>query len=201
MTPAEHDAFLTKVRGRVQPGDLWVLTGSLPPGLPVEFYAELIDIVQGAGATAVLDTSGPALRAGCAKRPFLVKPNAEEAQELTGQAVDAGAGGAAAVRSFLAAGAQRVALSLGPDGLLLGDGQQVVYARPPRVPVKTAVGAGDALVAGFVWAQTQGMDLLESARWGVTVGTTYAQRDELPLEPWPELHEMSRRVEVKLLPT
>ena len=42
---------------------------------------------------------------------------------------------------------------------------------------------------------------VRGTRWGVTVGTTYAQRDELPLEPWPELHEMSRRVEVKLLPT
>lgn len=200
VTPAEHAAFLAKVRGRVQPGDLWVLTGSLPPGLPADFYAELIDLVQGAGAAAVLDTSGPALRLGCARRPFLVKPNAEEAEEMTGQPVDAGAGGVAAVNAFLAAGARRVALSLGPDGLLLGDGQQAVFARPPRVTVKTAVGAGDALVAGLVWAQTQGKDLAESARWGVTVGTTYAQRDELSLDPWPELQEMSRRVVVKLLP-
>ena len=109
VTPAEHDAFLAKVRGRVQPGDLWVLTGSLPPGLAADFYAELIDIVQDAGAAAWLDTSGPRCVSAARQRPFLVKPNAEEAQEMTGQPVDTGVGGVAAVMSFLAAGARRVA--------------------------------------------------------------------------------------------
>ena len=63
------------------------------------------------GATVVLDTSGPALRPGCAARPFLVKPNVVEAEEFTGQPLTLGGSGAAAARPFLEAGAQNVILS------------------------------------------------------------------------------------------
>lgn len=69
-------AFITRTTGRhLVRGDYWASTGSLSPEWRPDFYAELIDLIHAAGAFAVLDSSGAALRAGCAARPDLVKPN------------------------------------------------------------------------------------------------------------------------------
>ena len=106
ISPQEHDELLERVRQRVQPGDLWVLAGSLPPGLPANFYAEVIELLQGCGARAFLDTSGGPLRLGCAARPALVKPNVAEAQEITGQRVELATRCLERGQPFLAAGYQ-----------------------------------------------------------------------------------------------
>jgi 1-phosphofructokinase family hexose kinase len=87
VRPEELSAFLQKVRARIQPGDVWVLSGSLPPGLPTDFYAQLVSLVQDGGARALLDASGEPLRLGCAAGPCLVKPNALEAEELAGHPI------------------------------------------------------------------------------------------------------------------
>ena len=165
----ESAAFLNRVRERVRPGDLWVLSGSLPPGVPPDFYAQIIALVQEREARALLDSSGEPLRLGCAASPYLVKPNAIEAEEMTGREVRSRllvfndyaklpgqtypfAGLPDATDFFLRQGIELVALSLGADGLLLASKQRAVWARPPRVQAQNPVGAGDALLAGIAWA-------------------------------------------------
>jgi 1-phosphofructokinase family hexose kinase len=199
VPPAAQDAFLARVRHHLAPGDLWVLTGSLAPGLDVAFYAELTKLIHAAGAFAVLDSSGAALRHGCAARPDLVKPNTVEARDLTGAAVTSVADAVRAVASFHAAGAQRVALSMGADGLLYSDGATVVHVAPPPLTVRTAVGAGDTLLGGLVWALTQGMAAVEVACWGVATGAVYVQDDALPADAQPAVHQMLARLQVTLL--
>jgi 1-phosphofructokinase family hexose kinase len=199
VPPVVQDAFLARVRHRVAPGDLWVLTGSLAPGLPTDFYATLIDVLHASGAWAVLDTSGAALRAGCAGRPELVKPNTVEARDLTGEPVTSVEGARQAVDVFHAAGAQRVALSMGAAGLVYSDGETVVHVAPPSLRVRTAVGAGDALLGGLVWALTQGMATVEVACWGVATGAVYAQDDMLPTDAQPAVRQMIERLQVTLL--
>ncbi len=173
----EVAAFLDRVRGRVAPGDIWVLSGSLPPGVPPNLYARLIDAVQAGGARALLDTSGEPLRLGCEAAPHLVKPNLAEAQEATGRAIAYDGGTLDAAGFFLRQGVELVALSLDADGLLLASAQGAILARPPRVRVCNPVGAGDALLAGIAWALERGGPLEEMARWGVACGTASAARE------------------------
>jgi 1-phosphofructokinase family hexose kinase len=176
LQPAELAAFFAQARARLAPGDTWILSGSLPPGAPAGFYAELVTLLQASGARALLDTSGEPLRLGCAARPFLVKPNADEAQALTGEPIDGDAAARRAAAFFLDRGVELVALSLGADGLLLATRGQAVRARPPRVRALNPVGAGDALLAGIAWALEQRLGLPELARWGVASGTAAAMR-------------------------
>ncbi len=183
----------------VQAGDFWVLSGSLSPGMPADFYATLIELIRARGAFAVLDSSGAALRAGCAARPDLVKPNTAEARDLTGTPVTSPADALRAVDAFHAAGAQQVALSLGADGLILSDGAECWHVRPPAISVRTAVGAGDALLGGLVWALAQGKPLREVACWGVATGSVYAIADELPPSVVPAVEEMIARLTVTQL--
>ena len=150
VTPEEIARFMDKVRERAAGGDTWVLSGSLPPGVPLDFYANLIRLLQQRDARVLLDASGEPLRLGCAARPFLVKPNAVEAAALTGIPSVSHDDALRAARAILRLGAAQVALSLGADGLLLATQDKAVLATPPTVPAKNVTGAGDALLAGLV---------------------------------------------------
>lgn len=179
--PAIHQeelaVFLERVGTRICPGDLWILSGSLPPGVPSGFYAQLVRLVQARGARALLDASGEPLRLGCGASPCLVKPNAVEAAEMTGRQIQTDNDALDATHVFLRHGVEYVALSLGARGLLLAAGQEVVRAAPPRVEARNPVGAGDALLAGLAWALERDLALEEMARWGVAAGTAAAMHE------------------------
>ena len=133
---------------------LWViLSGSLPPEVPADFYASLIRIARSHGCGVVLDSSGEALRRGVAARPDLVKPNREEAEALTGSKIRGVVSARNAMEQIRAMGAKTVAISLGKDGVLWSAGvdQPPLHARAPEVGKRSAVGSGDATVAGFAY--------------------------------------------------
>lgn len=197
---SEYEQLLQRVRQRAQPGDLWVLAGSLPPGLPASFYAEVIELLQAAGARAFLDASGEPLRLGCTARPALIKPNAVEAQEITGQRIDSPQDALVAADPFLASGIELVALSMAAAGLVLVASGQAVWAKPPAVSVSNPTGAGDSLLAGVVWALQAGLPLADVARWGVATGTASAMRDGVSVGSRAEVEAVLDQVEVTDLP-
>lgn len=100
----------------------------------------------------VLDTSGPALRQGLAARPWLIKPNRHEAEELLKTPLRLRSEVIQAARRLVAHGPSLVIISLGPDGAVLASQTHahVMWATPPAVSINSPVGAGDSLVAGFV---------------------------------------------------
>ncbi len=201
VSPKDYAAFMVRVGDRIAADDIWVLTGSLPPGLPANFYADLATQVRAGGAKVVLDTSGAPLTEGCAARPYLVKPNVVEAEEFTGMSVGSVAEAATAVRIFLARGAETVILSMGGQGAVAGDSAGCYHLQPPPVKVRTAVSAGDALVAGAVWAMARNASLLEIARWGVTAGTVAAQNDSLEGRTIADLNNVYDQVTITSLET
>ena len=173
-----------------------MLTGSLAPGLAADFYTQVAAALRRVGADFVLDSSGPALRSACAAAPLLVKPNLVEAEEFSDQAIRSPGAAAAAARTFLAAGAQTVILSMGKEGAIVADGETALHLQPPAVSVQTAVSAGDAVVAGAIWAMQQGLSLREIGVWGVATGTLTAMHDDLPPQPLAQLEEIAARVRV-----
>jgi 1-phosphofructokinase family hexose kinase len=199
VTAEGKAALWDLLRRRATAGDVWVLTGSLAPGLASEFYAEVTAELHQRGAAVVLDTSGPALRQGCAAGPQLVKPNLLEAEEFTGRPINSIADAAAAARSFMAAGAQTVILSLGKEGAVVAGDGKLLHVQPPPVKVKTAVGAGDAVVAGAVWALGQRLPIEEVGKWSVATGTITAMHDDLQPEHQGQLAELFRAVALQQL--
>ena len=173
-SPDEQAALLALVAETAQAGDYWTLNGSLPPGAPVGFYATLIDLVRSHGARVCLDTSGEALLLGCAAHPFLVKPNRAEASAVTGIDIRSAADAQRAVDVFLQQGVQWAALSLGEEGLLLASRGESAWAKPPEIAIQGPTGAGDALLAGLLWAFERSLPVEEVARWGVACGAAAA---------------------------
>ena len=153
------------------PGSLWAFCGSLPPGAPDDTYARCIALIQARGGRACLDTSDRALAIGMTARPFAIKPNSEEASEILGRPLTSDADHAAAARHFTASGISLVALSRGADGIVLATADEVVRAQPPPVAARSPVGAGDAAVAGLLWAILDECDAAATAARAVACGT------------------------------
>lgn len=135
----------------VSEGDVVCMSGSIPPGAPVDIYADLIECVRERKAVALLDASGAALRAGLDAGPYAVKPNRPEIEEYLGRKVDLDELPEVALELHRR-GIAWVLVSLGGDGMMAAAAGGVWRVRVPEIEVVTAVGSGDAFVGG--WAAT-----------------------------------------------
>lgn len=186
--------LMQKMQGLARPGDSWVLAGSLPPGVPPSIYADMITILQSAGAQVFLDTSDEALRQACQANPFLIKPNAEEAQELTGLPINTPAEIAAAGRAIQAMGAGNVIISLGKQGALLINGQRAWLAASPEIVERNPIGAGDSMVAGLVWGLSQGHGMPEALCRGIACGAATASQSGTSVGSLAQVNELLSQV-------
>jgi len=191
--------LLGKIESIARSGDWWVLGGSLPPGVPDSFYAQITEILNDRKAITILDTIGESLRLGCRAKPFLVKPNAEEACHLTGLPVENTAQVELAATDIRKMGAQNVVISLGKKGALLqtSDGSWLVHS--PKIKEKNPIGAGDSMVGGLVWALAQGHSLKESLGWGAASGAATASMSGTEVGSRPLIEELFHKVEYESL--
>jgi len=194
VSATELAAFYARVAAVVRPGDLWALCGSLPPGLPVDFYAQLIHTLHGHGARVLLDTSGEPLQLGLAACPYAAKPNLPEVEAWLGRSLADSVAIAEAVDNLLELGISLVALSLGADGLMFATRAIQVWIKPPQVAALNPVGAGDALVAGLLWALSEGLPPVEVAAWGVAAGTAAAMREGVSVGTQAEVKAIYNQV-------
>jgi 1-phosphofructokinase len=144
--------------------DWFVLSGSIPAGIPTQIYAELIDRLRAKNKTVVLDASGDSFREAISAAPYAVKPNIHELEEVLETTLTTEAEVIQAARNLLAKGIHLVVVSMGEKGAMFVEADDVVFARPPQVEVKSTVGAGDAMVAGVVTAKLRGLPLADCAR-------------------------------------
>jgi 6-phosphofructokinase 2 len=153
----------------IWPGPAFVVaSGSLPPGVPPDFYARLARLVRDSGARLVVDASGEALKLAAGAGVFLLKPSRREFQELVGAP---GADEARLVelgRSLVARrGCELLVLSLGSGGALWMTAEAEGRIAAPAVPVASGVGAGDSMVAGILHRLLRGGSAGEAVRYGV----------------------------------
>ncbi|MFF3609366.1 1-phosphofructokinase family hexose kinase [Streptomyces sp. NPDC002463] len=154
VTAAEWTAFRARFTELLDGARAVALCGSLPPGIHVGAYAELVRLARTAGVPVLLDTSGEPLRRGIAARPDLVKPNADELAQLTGAREPH-----RATRDARRRGARAVVSSLGPEGMLAATPEGLWRATPPAAVKGNPTGAGDSAVAGLL------SGLVDDAPW------------------------------------
>jgi 6-phosphofructokinase 2 len=176
-----------------------VLSGSLPPGAPKGIYARWIRGLRAAGLPCVLDSSGSALRLGVRARPWLIKPNRKEAEELTGRPLSTRAAIVEAMRGLLERGPSVVVVSLAAEGALMASRDGVWFAAAPRVTTDSAVGAGDSLVAGMAVASMRRWPLEEAFRLGIACGTATAMTPGTELCRRGDVERLRRRVTIRRL--
>jgi 1-phosphofructokinase len=161
-----------QIEALIRPGTWVVLSGSLPPGVPLDYYATLGQRLQASSCRLCLDASGPALRQGLDAKPELVKPNRHEIEEILGTRFQSAPEWVSAAHHLLAGGVRFAAISLGSEGAIVAGGGEAFWVRPGSgVTVTTTVGAGDAFVAGLIAALDWGWCLEDVARWATGVSS------------------------------
>ncbi len=169
--PRYVDELQTRLRKRWQPGDWLVVAGSIPPPLPPSVYADIIQAAARAGVHTVLDADGEALAAGAAAHPEILKGNRRELERLLGRHLDDEESTLQGAREVQAWGVRQVLVTRGREGAVAVNGERCWRGIAPRVRAVSAVGSGDAFLAGVVLALSRGSGIEEALALGVAAGT------------------------------
>lgn len=175
LPPSDYEQLAALVRRRLDsPCRAVVMSGSLTPGGPVDFYRRCTQLAHEAAVLSVVDAQGPALLAALPARPGLVKPNRSELAATLDRPLENEAAVLTAMRDLHAHGAQRVVVTAGKDPTLAFDGNHAWRIHPPRINALNPIGSGDAFTAGLVWRLLRGEDLGEAGRWATAAGAADA---------------------------
>lgn len=172
LSESEWQVCLDSISTVAADADYIVASGSLAPGVPVDFYARVAHIAHKQSARLVLDTSGEPLRAALEEGVFFAKPNRREFRDMTGTPESDLTALATAARGFVEKGrAELLVVSMGAEGALLTTRGGQFRAVPPPVPTQSSVGAGDSFVGGMTLGLARGLAPEEAFRWGIASGT------------------------------
>ncbi len=175
VTPSELDRLRGKWRELLAKSSAAVLSGSAPRGVPFNVYVELIALARQARVPTILDARDEYLLEGVKALPHMVKPNLDELSQVLGRPMRDSNDALAGAQELAGRGIGIVLVSLGAKGVVAATrkhGHWVVT--PPKIDLVSAVGSGDALVAGFVAASLGGRGFEDCLRWGVAAGAANA---------------------------
>ena len=165
---------------RLAAGDILILSGNPPKGMPSDIYSVLINALHGRDVRVVVDTSGKNLLSALANHPWLIKPNKAELEDVFQTKLNSLDEIASAALKLRKMGAANVLVSLGPDGALLAADSGGVYScAVPKGTLIDSTGAGDSMVAGFVARDSDHADRAECLRYAVACGCASAYSYEL----------------------
>jgi len=172
VTEREWQGCVARINALEVPPRYLVLSGSIPPGVPLDIYARLARSAAARGTRIVLDTSGPALAAALDASVWLVKPSLNELRELTRRPLATEPEWRAAAHEIVREGrAAIVALTLGEQGALLVTAGQTLRARGLPVHVSSSVGAGDSFIAGMICKLDRDAGFDEAFRYGMAAAS------------------------------
>ncbi|BDR61074.1 1-phosphofructokinase [Lactobacillus xylocopicola] len=181
VTNQEITAFKARLAD-LQKDDVVVMSGSLAPSLPADFYKQLLPEIKAAGAEFVVDTTGQALLDTLAYQPLVIKPNHHELADLFQTTFETDAEMLAAARKLLERGAQNVLVSMAGQGGYLVTKEQIYHAKAAIGTVVNSVGAGDSMTAGFVGTYRQTGDPAASFRMGMACGAATAFTQDIAVK-------------------
>jgi 6-phosphofructokinase 2 len=171
LREAEWQQCLDQLGRLPEQPDYLVASGSLPPGVPEDFFARVARIAKKRGSRFVLDTRGDPLRLALEEGVYLIKPNLREMWELAGQELrDEPHQAAAAMQVVREKQSEVVVLSLGPAGALLATAAGTERLWAPSVRIQSRVGAGDCMLGGLILSLARGMALRAAVRFGIAAG-------------------------------
>lgn len=170
ITPAEADALRLATLESSAGAEWVVCCGSLPPGIGDDFFAAIVKRCRADGTLVAVDSSGEPMARALAVGPDLVKPNRVELAEAVGRDLPTVGAVVTAALGVVASGVRTVLVSLGRDGALLIEDDRTVHASASAVSPVSTVGAGDALLAGYLHAVCAGADAATALATAVAFG-------------------------------
>jgi len=199
LSRTECDALLERFRRSIDESELVILSGSLPRGLAIDTYADLIDYARRSRKRCFVDASGEAMHRAIGAKPFMVKPNRDEISEWMGQPVfDVHAAESAALR-LRERGVCTPVVTMGELGAVAADESGAWHAQLNPTHVCNSVGSGDCFLAGFAVAVKRSLSLDEALRLGVACGVANAQCEETGFVERSSVESLLASVKVRRL--
>jgi tagatose 6-phosphate kinase len=174
VTSSDYDTLRAVIQKRLRNCDAVVMSGSLTPGGPVNFYEEITRQANAAGVLSVVDAQGPPLIEALAVKPGLVKPNRRELAATVQSSVESEHEVIAAMRQLRERGAIRVVVTDGKAATLALHEDCLWRIRSPAISAVNPIGSGDAFTAGLVWRLVQRENLGDACRWAAAAGAANA---------------------------
>ena len=177
-----------------------VASGSLPPGIPIDFYSRIAKIAKSIGAKFILDSSGEAFQLAILEGLYLIKPNLKEMGILTGiKNINSATAQIKATEIVKSKKCEAIIISLGADGALLVTDSFTEHFLAPKIEVKNTVGAGDSMLAGIVLKLSENETLKEAVRYGVACGASATMTEGTTLCNKKESDELFNNYDIRIL--
>lgn len=192
----ELNQFLCTFEENINENDIVILSGGLCPGLPTDIYKRLSEIAKDKKATVILDADGDALKCGLEGKPDIIKPNNYELKKLFDLKLCDKSELTGAARGIIKTGIKKVIISLGEEGSMLVTDKKIYFSKALKVDVKSTVGAGDAMVAGIIYAMENKMDDLSLLKFGASCGTAAVKLEGTKAPTFDGVKEIFKKIEV-----
>jgi 1-phosphofructokinase len=196
ITAEELQLFHEQLPARLNDASYLVLGGSIPPGVDYSIYFNLIEMANSKGIKTVLDADGEAFRQALKAIPYAIKPNIHELEEFYGKPLKSDHEIVAAGQEILNSGVSVVMVSMGERGAIIMNQSEAFLATPFPISPKSTVGAGDAMVAGFIYAMIQQKSLEETAALTTAAGTLTALKEGTQMCTLAEIMQNVARIKV-----
>ena len=181
ITDQEVAAFKARLDD-LHEGDVVVISGSLAPSLPTDFYESLLPTIREKGAEFVVDTTGEALLRTLKFHPLVIKPNHHELADLFHTEFKSTNDMLQAAKKLLDQGAQNVMISMAGEGAYLVTPDHIYHANAAKGVAVNSVGAGDSMIAGFVGTWFETHDAAEGLRVGSACGGATAFTEDIAVK-------------------
>jgi len=178
-----------------------ILSGSLPGGVPQNYYARLIALGHRHGCRMLVDSSGESLKHALRERPDFVKPNQSEAEWLTGSLIDGARSADHVLQMLVREGARSAAISLGEKGLIWQPEKQpgALFATVPEVRARSSVGSGDATLAGFAFAAEQNLAPADTLKLAAACGAANCLADGPGRARAEDIEHLRKSIQVEVM--
>jgi 6-phosphofructokinase 2 len=198
LSCGETKSFLELITTNLKDAGYVVASGSLPPGLSDQFYADVSCLASACGAKFVVDSSGAALARALESATYLIKPSLRELRELTGSELGQEQDWLAAARDLIARReVEWVALTLGEMGALLVGRDIALRATAPEIVPVSTVGAGDSFLGALIWALAEGQEMRAALRLAVASGTAAMLSSGTDLSHPADVAELAAKVRIE----
>jgi tagatose 6-phosphate kinase len=174
VAASDYQKLTGIIQRRVKNCRAAVMSGTLTPGGPTDFYFKCAEMANQAGALSIVDAQGAPLIESLKARPVLVKPNRGELAATLGRELRDDAALISGMRELHGRGAQRIVVTAGKAPTLAFDGESFWRILMPSIRAVNPIGSGDAFTAGLVWRLLRGEELGEACRWGAAAGAANA---------------------------
>ncbi len=157
--------------------DFIVMSGSIPPGIKKNIYAEIIKKTRNYGTLGVVDADGDVLREAIKERPFIIKPNLKELERCFNAKIESFEKFKNICSYLINNGVSILLITNGKYGAILFTKEKIIYSRPPEIQFKSSIGCGDAFLAGFLYKFKRNRNYIESLKFAVAVGSAKAEEE------------------------